>query len=280
MNFSKKNKETSRKSAGSRPVVACLCTDLQILWARISQEKLREHQLYSQSGNHPFGLIQCCPKRIGYEAKGFEAEWSHLAELEGPANSPCGFRSKTERYLVYLAWPDGKHWGKRFAGVVFWVCEDPNWPHEVEIGHSLRLQNYRKHFQIGSGITIQKRWCLFSDYKKIFQFSSWPRWFWELNAGNGSIHCYIFLRLIDDFLPNQLLLKRHYGVGPRFLAGFRTILGYYPRRIWWRGRAETEMLGLFLPLSKRDWEFTDELLSSSAPEDLIARMNWFVENLK
>jgi len=82
--------------------------DLQILMgAEFSQKKPSGNiSGTSQQWNHPSRLIQAAQK-IGYEAKGFEAELEAFGRTWRRLQSPCGSGIQTESitFGLFLAWP-------------------------------------------------------------------------------------------------------------------------------------------------------------------------------
>jgi ATP-binding cassette, subfamily C, bacteriocin exporter len=79
--------------------LACLSTMSRFHGGEVSQEKLREISGTTTSGTTLLGLIQAA-KEIGMEAKGFEAELSHLIELESPVILHVILDKVREHYVV------------------------------------------------------------------------------------------------------------------------------------------------------------------------------------
>jgi len=139
------------------------------------------------------------------EAQRLEAELKHLAETWRPLDQFLHVRSGIQNRSItwfYLFLARGKHWVSESGSLVFWGMEGIRIDRTVEIGHfSFELQPTEALQNKASGITSKSAGFVFSDLQKNSNFSSWPRWFGELNAaGTGLIHCYIFSAL--DWRPS------------------------------------------------------------------------------
>jgi len=147
--FSKKIKETSRRSAGGVCLwFACLCTISKIYyWSRIfSGKSFGTSSGYSQS-EPPFSRADSsCPKDRLWSQRlwGGLKHWPNWS----PAILPCGSGSKQRALLgLFWPWPMEKHW-VRSGKLVFWVWQ------EIRIDRTsgnpgiflLRLQPTEAHF--------------------------------------------------------------------------------------------------------------------------------------
>jgi ATP-binding cassette subfamily B protein len=250
--------------------LACLCTISKYYGAEFSQEKLRDISGTSQSGTTLLGLIQAAQK-IGYEAKGFEAEFKHLAELEGPAILHVIQDQNREHYLVYFGLADGKHWVSD-PGVGILGLEESELTGQWKSGILLRLQPTEELQNKGMVSQSKKRWfvSLIAEDIPILIVATVIG---SLMAGTGLSTAIFSQRLIDDFLPNQAYEKAIMGViALGFLLSFRAILGY--------------IQGVFMARQGRDLNvrivssFIERILRlpmsyfrGYSTGDLIARMN-------
>jgi ATP-binding cassette subfamily B protein len=250
--------------------LACLCTISKYYGAEFSQEKLRDISGTSQSGTTLLGLIQAAQK-IGYEAKGFEAELKHLAELEGPAILHLVQDQNREHYLVYFGLADGKHWVSD-PGVGILGMEESELTAQWKSGILLRLQPTEALQNKAVVSQSKKRWfvSLITEDIPILIVATVIG---SLMAGTGLSTAIFSQRLIDDFLPNQSYEKAIMGVvALGFLLSFRAILGY--------------IQGVFMARQGRDLNvrivssFIERILRlpmsyfrGYSTGDLIARMN-------
>jgi ATP-binding cassette subfamily B protein len=250
--------------------LACLCTISRYYGAEFSQEKLRDISGTSQSGTTLLGLIQAAQK-IGYEAKGFEAELKHLAELEGPAILHVVQDQNREHYLVYFGLADGKHWVSD-PGVGILGMEESELTAQWKSGILLRLQPTEALQNKAVVSQSKKRWfvSLIAEDIPILIVATVIG---SLMAGTGLSTAIFSQRLIDDFLPNQAYEKAIMGVVTLgFLLSFRAILGY--------------IQGVFMARQGRDLNvrivssFIERILRlpmsyfrGYSTGDLIARMN-------
>jgi ATP-binding cassette subfamily B protein len=250
--------------------LACLCTISRYYGAEFSQEKLRDISGTSQSGTTLLGLIQAAQK-IGYEAKGFEAELKHLAELEGPAILHVVQDQNREHYLVYFGLADGKHWVSD-PGVGILGMEESELTAQWKSGIILRLQPTEALQNKAVVSQSKKRWfvSLIAEDIPILIVATVIG---SLMAGTGLSTAIFSQRLIDDFLPNQAYEKAIMGViALGFLLSFRAILGY--------------IQGVFMARQGRDLNvrivssFIERILRlpmsyfrGYSTGDLIARMN-------
>jgi len=250
--------------------LACLCTISRYYGAEFSQEKLRDISGTSQSGTTLLGLIQAAQK-IGYEAKGFEAELKHLAELEGPAILHVVQDQNREHYLVYFGLADGKHWVSD-PGVGILGMEESELTTQWKSGILLRLQPTEALQNKAVVSQSKKRWfvsLIVEDIPILIVATV----IGSLMAGTGLSTAIFSQRLIDDFLPNQAYEKAIMGVvALGFLLSFRAILGY--------------IQGVFMARQGRDLNvrivssFIERILRlpisyfrGYSTGDLIARMN-------
>jgi ATP-binding cassette subfamily B protein len=250
--------------------LACLCTISKYYGAEFSQEKLRDLSGTSQTGTTLLGLIQAAQK-IGYEAKGFEAELKHLAELEGPAILHVIQDQNREHYLVYFGFADGKHWVSD-PGLGILALEESELTSQWKSGILLRLQPTEALQNKAVVSQSKKRWfvSLIAEDIPILIIATVIG---SLMAGTGLSTAIFSQRLIDDFLPNQAYEKAILGViALGFLLSFRAILGY--------------IQGVFMARQGRDLNvrivssFIERILRlpmsyfrGYSTGDLIARMN-------
>lgn len=237
--------------------LACLCTISNFYGAEFSQEKLRDISGTSQSGTTLLGLIQAAQK-IGYEAKGFEVELSHLSELKGPAILHVVQDQNREHYIVYFGFVEGKHWvSDPGAGVL--ALTDSELIAQWKSGILLRLEP-TESLQKKSTVSRSKRDWFISLIEEDIPILLVATVFGSLMAVTGLSTAIFSQRLIDDFLPNQAYEKAILGViALCFLLAFRAVLGY--------------VLGVFMARQGRDLNV--RIVSSFIKRILRLPMNYF-----
>lgn len=250
--------------------LACLCTISRFYGAEFSQEKLRDISGTSQSGTTMLGLIQAAQK-IGYEAKGFEAELIHLKELSGPAILHVVQDQNREHYLVYFGFVEGKHWVSD-PGVGILGMSESELLAQWKSGILLRLEP-TEALQSKALVSRSKRTWFVSLIAEDIPILIVATVIGSLMAVTGLSTAIFSQRLIDDFLPNETYDKAIMGVVALcFLLSFRAILGY--------------IQGVFMARQGRDLNvrivssFIERILKlpmnyfrGYSTGDLIARMN-------
>lgn len=237
--------------------LACLCTVSNYYGAEFSQEKLRDISGTTQGGTTLLGLIQAAQK-IGYKAKGFEAELSHLSDLEGPAILHVIQDQNREHYIVYFGFVEGKHWISD-PGVGVLALTDSELLAQWKSGILLRLEP-TDSLQKKSIVSKSKRAWFVSLIEEDIPILLVATVFGSLIAITGLSTAIFSQRLIDDFLPNQAYDKAIYGViALCFLLAFRAVLGY--------------VLGVFMARQGRDLNV--RIVSSFIKRILRLPMNYF-----
>lgn len=237
--------------------LACLCTISNYYGAEFSQEKFRDISGTTQNGTTLLGLIQAAQK-IGYEAKGFEAELSHLSELKGPAILHVVQDKNREHYIVYFGFVEGKHWVSD-PGVGVLVLTDSELLAQWKSGILLRLEP-NDSFQKKTIVSRSKRNWFISLIEEDIPILLVATIFGSLMAITGLSTAIFSQRLIDDFLPNQAYEKAILGViALCFLLAFRAVLGY--------------VLGVFMARQGRDLNV--RIVSSFIKRILRLPMNYF-----
>ncbi|MCE7054428.1 peptidase domain-containing ABC transporter [Algoriphagus sp. AGSA1] len=237
--------------------LACLCTISNYYGAEFSQEKLRDISGTTQSGTTLLGLIQAAQK-IGYEAKGFEAELSNLSELKGPAILHVVQDQNREHYIVYFGFVEGKHWISD-PGVGIQGMADSELMAQWKSGILLRLEP-NDSFQKKTIVSKSKRKWFISLIEEDIPILLVATVLGSLMAITGLSTAIFSQRLIDDFLPNQAYEKAIYGViALCFLLAFRAALGY--------------ILGVFMARQGRDLNV--RIVSSFIKRILRLPMNYF-----
>ncbi|REG84720.1 peptidase domain-containing ABC transporter [Algoriphagus antarcticus] len=250
--------------------LACLCTISRYYGAEFSQEKLRDISGTSQSGTTLLGLIQAA-QRIGYEAKGFEAELKHLAELEGPAILHVVQDQNREHYLVYFGLADGKHWVSD-PGVGILGMEESELTAQWKSGILLRLQPTEALQNKAVVSQSKKRWfvSLIAEDIPILIVATVIG---SLMAGTGLSTAIFSQRLIDDFLPNQSYEKAIMGVvALGFLLSFRAILGYI-QGVFMARQGRDLNVRIVASFIERILRLPMSYFRGYSTGDLIARMN-------
>jgi ATP-binding cassette subfamily B protein len=205
--------------------LACLSTLSRFHGGDVSQEKLRDISGTTTSGTTLLGLIQAA-EEIGMEAKGFEAELSHLKEQESPVILHVVMDKVREHYVVCFG-----HWEGKF------LMSDPGsgikaWDEAslLEVWKSKILLQVKplESFQTQSGQTRSKwEWFkeLISEDIPVLLVAAVLG---TLMAITGLSTAIFSQRLIDDFLPNQNYQKAIWGViALGILLLFRSVLGYF-----------------------------------------------------
>ena len=129
--------------------LACLSTLSIFHGGEVSQEKLRDISGTTTSGTSLLGMIHAA-KEIGLEAKGFEADLSHLKELESPVILHVVLDKVREHFVVFFGHQGGKFW---VSDILAW---DENTLLEVWKSRVLLQIKPLEGFQTQSGQTRYK----------------------------------------------------------------------------------------------------------------------------
>ncbi|GMQ31338.1 peptidase domain-containing ABC transporter [Algoriphagus confluentis] len=205
--------------------LACLSTLSKFHGGEVSQEKLRDISGTTTSGTTLLGLIQAA-KEIGMEAKGFEAELSHLKEQESPVILHVVMDKVREHYVVYFGHQEGNFWvSDPGSGIRAW---DEATLLEAWKSKILLQVKPSESFQTQSKQT-QSKWdwfkSLISEDIPVLMVAAVLG---TLMAVTGLSTAIFSQRLIDDFLPNQNYQKAIWGVmALGVLLLFRSVLGYF-----------------------------------------------------
>lgn len=202
-------------------------------------------------------MIQAAQK-IGYEAKGFEAEKQHLSELSGPAILHVVQDQNREHYIVYFGFAESKHWVSD-PGVGILALTDSELMEQWKSGILLRLEP-TESLQNKTIVSRSKRAWFVSLIEEDVPILLVATVFGSLMAITGLSTAIFSQRLIDDFLPNHAYEKAIYGViALCFLLAFRAVLGY--------------ILGVFMARQGRDLNV--RIVSSFVKRILKLPMNYF-----
>jgi ABC-type bacteriocin/lantibiotic exporter with double-glycine peptidase domain len=205
--------------------LACLSTLSIFHGGEVSQEKLRDISGTTTSGTSLLGMIHAA-KEIGFEAKGFEADLSHLKELESPVILHVVLDKVREHFVVFFGHQEGKFWvSDPGSGILAW---DENTLLEVWKSRVLLQIKPLEGFQTQSGQTRYKwEWfkSLIAEDIPVLMVSAVLG---TLMAVTGLSTAIFSQRLIDDFLPNENYQKAILGViALGVLLLFRSVLGYF-----------------------------------------------------
>ncbi|MDR7129064.1 ATP-binding cassette subfamily B protein [Algoriphagus sp. 4150] len=250
--------------------LACLCTISNYYGAEFSQEKLRDISGTTQSGTTLLGLIQAAQK-IGYEAKGFEAEKHHLAELSGPAILHVVQDQNWEHYIVYFGFAEEKHWVSD-PGVGILGLTDSELAEQWKSGILLRLEP-TESFQKKTALSQAKRGWFVSLIKEDIPILVVATVLGGLMAITGLSTAIFSQRLIDDFLPNQAYEKALFGViALCVLLGFRAVLGYV-QGVFMARQGRDLNVRIVSSFIQRILKLPMSYFRGYSTGDLIARMN-------
>ena len=205
--------------------LACLSTLSRFHGGNVSQEKLRDISGTTTSGTTLLGLIQAA-KEIGLEAKGFEAELTHLREQESPVILHVVIDKVREHYVVCFGHQEGVYWvSDPGSGIKAW---DEASLLEVWKSKILLQVKPSENFQTKSKQT-QSKWEWFKELiSEDIPVLLVAAVLGTLMAITGLSTAIFSQRLIDDFLPNQNYQKAIWGViALGVLLLFRSVLGYF-----------------------------------------------------
>jgi ATP-binding cassette subfamily B protein len=250
--------------------LACLSTLSKFHGGEVSQEKLRDISGTTTSGTTLLGLIQAA-KEIGMEAKGFEAELSHLKEQEAPVILHVILDKVREHYVVCFG-----HWEGKFlvsdpgSGIKAW---DENTLLEVWKSKILLQVNPLESFQTQSGQTRSKwEWfkSLIAEDIPVLMVAAVLG---TLMAVTGLSTAIFSQRLIDDFLPNQNYQKAIWGViALGVLLLFRSVLGYF-QGVFMARQGRDLNIKIVSSFFHKILRLPMKYFNGFSTGDLIARMN-------
>jgi ATP-binding cassette subfamily B protein len=236
----------------------------------VSQEKLREISGTTTSGTTLLGLIQAA-KEIGMEAKGFEAELSHLIELESPVILHVILDKVREHYVVCFGHQDGKFWvSDPSSGILAW---DEKTLLDVWKSRVLLQIKPLEDFQTQSRQTRYKwEWfkSLIAEDIPVLMVAAVLG---TLMALTGLSTAIFSQRLIDDFLPNQNYQKAIWGViALGVLLLFRSVLGYF-QGVFMARQGRDLNLRIVSSFIHKILRLPMKYFKGFSTGDLIARMN-------
>ena len=250
--------------------LACLSTLSKFHGGEVSQEKLRDISGTTTSGTTLLGLIQAA-KEIGMEAKGFEAELSHLKEQEAPVILHVILDKVREHYVVYFGHQEGKYWiSDPGSGIKTW---EEAMLLEVWKSKILLQVKPTQGFQTLSGQTRSKwEWfkSLIAEDIPVLMVAAALG---TLMAVTGLSTAIFSQRLIDDFLPNQNYQKAIWGViALGVLLLFRSVLGYF-QGVFMARQGRDLNLRIVSSFIHKILRLPMKYFKGFSTGDLIARMN-------
>jgi ATP-binding cassette, subfamily C, bacteriocin exporter len=250
--------------------LACLSTLSKFHGGEVSQEKLRDISGTTTSGTTLLGLIQAA-KEIGLEAKGFEAEFSHLKEQETPVILHVVVDKVREHYVVFFGYHEGKYWvSDPGSGIQAWEEKTL-----LEVWKSRILLQVKSSdsFQTQFKQTQYKwKWfkVLIADDIPVLMVAAVLG---TLMAVTGLSTAIFSQRLIDDFLPNQSYQKAIWGViALGVLLLFRSVLGYF-QGVFMARQGRDLNLRIVSSFIHKILRLPMKYFKGFSTGDLIARMN-------
>jgi ATP-binding cassette subfamily B protein len=236
----------------------------------VSQEKLRDISGTTTSGTSLLGMIHAA-KEIGLEAKGFEADLSHLKELGSPVILHVVLDKVREHFVVFFGHQEGKFWvSDPGSGILAW---DENTLLEVWKSRVLLQIKPFEGFQTQSGQTKYKwEWfkSLIAEDIPVLMVSAVLG---TLMAVTGLSTAIFSQRLIDDFLPNQNYQKAIWGViALGVLLLFRSVLGYF-QGVFMARQGRDLNLRIVSSFIHKILRLPMKYFKGFSTGDLIARMN-------
>jgi ATP-binding cassette, subfamily C, bacteriocin exporter len=250
--------------------LACLSTLSKFHGGEVSQEKLRDISGTTTSGTTLLGLIQAA-REIGLEAKGFEAELSHLKEQESPVILHVVMDKVREHYVVCFGHQEGKFWvSDPSSGIQAW---DENFLLDIWKSKILLQVKPSQGFQTQSGQTRSKwEWfkSLIAEDIPVLMVAAVLG---TLMAVTGLSTAIFSQRLIDDFLPNQNYQKAILGViALGVLLLFRSVLGYF-QGVFMARQGRDLNLRIVSSFIYKILRLPMKYFKGFSTGDLIARMN-------
>ncbi len=250
--------------------LACLSTLSKFHGGEVSQEKLLDISGTSSSGTTLLGLIQAA-KEIGLEAKGFEAELSHLKEQDSPVILHVVLDKVREHYVVFFGHHEGKYWvSDPGSGIKAW---DETILNEVWKSKILLQVNPLEGFQTQTSQTRSKwEWfkALIAEDIPVLLVATVLG---ALMAVTGLSTAIFSQRLIDDFLPNQNFQKAIWGViALGVLLLFRSVLGYF-QGVFMARQGRDLTLRIVSSFIHQILRLPMKYFKGFSTGDLIARMN-------
>lgn len=250
--------------------LACLSTLSKFHGGEVSQDKLRDISGTTTSGTTLLGLIQAA-KEIGLEAKGFEAEFSHLKEQDSPVILHVVLDKVREHYVVFFGHHEGKYWvSDPGSGIKVWNETTLN---EVWKSKILLQINLLESFQTQISQTRSKwEWfkALIAEDIPVLLVATVLG---TLMAVTGLSTAIFSQRLIDDFLPNQNFQKAIWGViALGVLLLFRSVLGYF-QGVFMARQGRDLTLRIVSSFIHQILRLPMKYFKGFSTGDLIARMN-------
>ncbi len=250
--------------------LACLSSLSAYYDGGISQEKLRESSGTTINGTSMLGLLQAAEK-IGFEAKGFEAEVDHLKEFSDPVILHVVMEGKQEHFVISYGVLEGRFvLGDPAKGILMYS--------ENELA---AIWQSKTLLTITPGVNFHTR--------KADKRNRWM-WFVELISEDipiltvavtigilmalAGLSTAIFSqKLIDDFLPNMEKEKIVIGlVALALLLGLRALLGYLQGMFMARQGKELNVR-IVKSFIEKIIRLPIPVLNSYSTGDLVARMN-------
>jgi ATP-binding cassette subfamily B protein len=250
--------------------LACLSTLSRFHGGDVSQQKLRDISGTTTSGTTLLGLIQAA-KEIGLEAKGFEAELTHLREQESPVILHVVIDKVREHYVVYFGHQEGTYWiSDPGSGIKAW---DEASLLEVWKSKILLQVKPTESFQTQSRQTRSKwEWfkSLIAEDIPVLMVAAVLG---TLMAVTGLSTAIFSQRLIDDFLPNQNYQKAIWGViALGVLLLFRSVLGYF-QGVFMARQGRDLNIKIVSSFIQKILRLPMKYFKGFSTGDLIARMN-------
>ncbi|AGA78490.1 peptidase domain-containing ABC transporter [Echinicola vietnamensis] len=250
--------------------LACLSSLSAYYEGSISQEKLRESSGTTINGTTMLGLLQAAEK-IGFEAKGFEADVDSLKGLSEPVILHVVMDGKQEHFVIsYGLLEDRFVLGDPAKGILMYP------ENELEaIWQSKALlkivpgANFQTH-----KIDKRNRWRWFKELiKEDIPILTVAMTLGILMALAGLSTAIFSQKLIDDFLPNMETEKIAIGFAAlALLLGLRALLGYI-QGVFMARQGKELNIRLVKSFVQKIIRLPIPVLNGYSTGDLVARMN-------
>jgi len=203
--------------------LACLATITNYYGGSISQSELMQSSGTTLNGTSMLGLYQAATK-IGFKAKGFEAEISHLKELKQPVILHVIIDDKREHFIVCYGYKE-----KFLIGDPGWGVTEYSDQELAAIWKSKTLLqlNPTDKFEIKSRIASEK-WLWFkSMIQEDIPILIVSAFIGIIIAILGLSTAIYSQKLIDEYLPDKNFEKIYLGLGLlAFLLLIRSAFGF------------------------------------------------------
>ncbi|MGD1958610.1 MAG: peptidase domain-containing ABC transporter [Fulvivirga sp.] len=191
--------------------IACLLSIIQYYGGSHDREKLRQMSGTTEGGTTMLGLYQAALK-LGFEAEGFEADVSHLKDINKPVILHTITHNKTQHYVVLYNIKEGKYLlGNPDFSIGLTYCSQKELEQQW-VSKKMLVLNPTPKFIPQKTIT-QSKWSWFIKIvKEDVSFFTMASVFGALIALFGLATAIFSQQLFDQILPNESYSQLWLGI--------------------------------------------------------------------